>query len=564
MSKNNIKKEAEEDDDVYKAINLTYIDTLFQQQAYNDQYTSKYALTIEPGLNSFIWPITNHDFLKYIYNKGVLVIHNHSQRLNELKKDLYNFDIKKLLYNSSNCIVWMKDIKSKQMQYINTPSGSIAYNCYKSGHNIYFNPSLDIQQKYIKYLCSSLGANFSANIHGGDLEIFAVYQKHITPWHFDAQENFTIQLTGYKKWTLIKAPLLDPITNYHPLSSNYQAKKNNFLINNLCHHHHHKQSSSLFYQHFINEDDQYVYLKNDIKLSKITFILRPGSTLYIPAGYYHYVECDQQSLSMNFSIDCTRYIDLFLNRFKVMLWQDSLWRKRICLSTELGLNHEQAQPFNHAKAIERIANQQFQQLLNTLPLKLSKLTSSDFLPSLQFTSNKQDVSNYLVIALTSATTTNDQDMHGINDAMIQANHVNLQLDDQSHVYIKKNPFTSFIEVKNSPSFINKQFDDNPEKENPDQDEMMIYMIHHGFGKDNNPLQYDHEITLKVMDKRIGYVLNDVIKNIEYHRMNKIDLIQLFEMHIAKLNLMDIKLLKKQFQILVNVLIFNGVWTYIKE
>ena len=42
---------------------------------------------------------------------------------------------------------------------------------------------------------------------GGDVEVFAVRGAHVTPWHFDSQHNFTVQLRGTKRWSVRAAPI---------------------------------------------------------------------------------------------------------------------------------------------------------------------------------------------------------------------------------------------------------------------------------------------------------------------------------------------------------------------
>ena len=83
------------------------------------------------------------------------------------------------------------------MQYLDVGSPDIALACYRAGYSLYFNPHPEIQKRYIKAICADLGMDFTSTIDGGiggDIEIFAVNGRHCSPWHFDAQQNFTVQL----------------------------------------------------------------------------------------------------------------------------------------------------------------------------------------------------------------------------------------------------------------------------------------------------------------------------------------------------------------------------------
>lgn len=80
-----------------------------------------------------------------------------------------------LLEEATKIVVWMKTTDGK-MQYIEAPA-SIAHSCYLAGHSLYFNPSLTIQERYIKALCEDLHMDFGLEKEagfGGDLEVFAV------------------------------------------------------------------------------------------------------------------------------------------------------------------------------------------------------------------------------------------------------------------------------------------------------------------------------------------------------------------------------------------------------
>jgi hypothetical protein len=112
------------------------------------------------------------------------------------------------------------------MQYLESaPPHALA--AFRAGHALYFNPPPATQARLLLPLCAQLGMGaFGATADGGlggDVELFAVRGRHATPWHWDAQENFTVQCRGTKRWRLARGPLPDPLTNFHPASSNRAA-----------------------------------------------------------------------------------------------------------------------------------------------------------------------------------------------------------------------------------------------------------------------------------------------------------------------------------------------------
>ncbi|CAK4334949.1 unnamed protein product [Aphanomyces euteiches] len=267
-------------------------------------------LIIEPNLQSLVWPLHLSTFQREV-NKKAIVVHGSTHRLESLREELYDFDVNELIQNASRTIAWLKQAAPPhKMQYLDVSSPEIAAACYASGHSLYFNPSPEIQERYISALCSDLGLNFTSTLdgsYGGDIEIFAVQSKHHTPWHFDAQHTFTIQLKGTKQWSFAKAPLTDPMTNLHISSSNTTSVLEDTLTHAMC------------------GAAQLTPPTTDFD----TVTLRPGSVLYIPPGYWHNVTSfEEGSLSMNFSIDGSRWMDLLWNRLMPVLAGKPEWRER--------------------------------------------------------------------------------------------------------------------------------------------------------------------------------------------------------------------------------------------
>ncbi|GAB5361849.1 hypothetical protein AAMO2058_000748100 [Amorphochlora amoebiformis] len=322
----------------------------------------------EPGLDSYSWPLGSERFRREVFDKKAFVVHGCGTRLNVLKQDFNHFDVKSMLDEASKVVVWMKDRRGK-MQYIQaTPE--VGWSCFNSGHSLYFNPSIKVQEKWMRAICMELGLNFGmlldtgGSTFGGDLEVFAVQGPHVTPWHFDAQHNFTIQLSGFKSWKVARSGIANPMTNLHPSSTNMGALMENIKLHRTY------TSSSL-------DPPVYTNLENSAKNAKDfsqfhSFVLRPGSVAYVPAGWWHTVQSfdpnvspsvdSSISVSINMSVDAGRWADLLMSRLKGLVARDARWRQRIQVSslpsaqTHLGL------------------------LLSSLKSSLEALTPSHFLP----------------------------------------------------------------------------------------------------------------------------------------------------------------------------------------
>ncbi|XXQ31445.1 JmjC domain-containing protein [Plasmodiophora brassicae] len=274
-------------------------------------------LTIEPSLQSIVWPLHVNAFMRDVYNRRALVVHAGVHRTRFLRDSLSDFNVDSLLDSASRIVVWMRSAVDGRMQYLDVGSPDVARACYRAGHSLYFNPEYDFQKRFIRGICQDLGMDFTRAIQdggiGGDVEVFAVAGRHHTPWHWDAQHNFTVQLSGTKHWAIARGPQTDPMTNFHPRSSNSASLADDTIMLRRC---------GLV-------PDQ-LEPPGDSSEAVSRFTLRPGSVLYMPAGFWHRVDVidDEPSLSINFSIDGARWADVLANRLLPLLWADPEWRRR--------------------------------------------------------------------------------------------------------------------------------------------------------------------------------------------------------------------------------------------
>lgn len=129
------------------------------------------------------------------------------------------------------------------------------------------------------------------------------------------QDNITIQLRGCKRWRLKPSGLPDPLTNLHPASASTAAVQRDRALHAAC-----SPPSTLSPppQPAAADDDDHD-----------TVLLRPGSVLYVPCGWWHSVESlgdhPEGSLSINLSLDPRRWAGLLHASLGPALWgADSL------------------------------------------------------------------------------------------------------------------------------------------------------------------------------------------------------------------------------------------------
>ena len=299
-------------------------------------------LLLEPGLPSMVWPVTPAAFKTDFWaTSRLLVVHATGSRLTELASAFDGFDVLQMLRSAVRVVVWMKGRLGK-MHFLDA-SPEVAAAAYDAGHSLYFNPPLDVQRRFIAAIAEELGIGMrggrwapqsadggGADVVGGDIEVFAVRGRHSTPWHYDAQANFTVQVRGTKRWSVVlpctgaavcsdnafqpsgvtQQRVDEPYSNLHPSSSNSSALLVDAALHSLC------------------SRGPAPAMAGQV----VSFALRPGSTLFLPAGVWHRVDAeddDSGSLSINLSLSGTRWSDVILSRITPALWADRLLRSRV-------------------------------------------------------------------------------------------------------------------------------------------------------------------------------------------------------------------------------------------
>jgi ribosomal protein L16 Arg81 hydroxylase len=116
--------------------------------------------------------------------------------------------------------------------------------------------------------------------------------------HFDKNENFTIQLTGAKRWDIGKEPSLESAPQGHiwgrPLSGDLSALRSDVIQRP---------------RHWVE--------------------LNRGSLLYIPRGVVHGTEADEASWSLNISYTGFMWLDLVCDGLRRSLLKSPEWRQSV-------------------------------------------------------------------------------------------------------------------------------------------------------------------------------------------------------------------------------------------
>ncbi|GMI14155.1 hypothetical protein TrLO_g5415 [Triparma laevis f. longispina] len=263
------------------------------------------SLPLESLIPSNLLPV---DFMSTDFNKSCHHISGPSLHLLEtLREMLSDYDLPTLFENTpSPSIQVFLPTKSTTSDTIRVDPET-ASKLYKT-HSTYCRGPSPLESLFQSTFLKDLSL-FNQNPSWGysELETFYGIKNHVTNWHYDFQHNFTIQVSGSKKWEL-------------------GMGEENVLLGCT--------------PHFLEESVVEGQVLNG-RLSSPDFeftppteptdtcTLLPGDFLYFPPGMFHRVTTLQTGLSLNISIIGKSYSDIYCDALKGLLNKEKKWREAV-------------------------------------------------------------------------------------------------------------------------------------------------------------------------------------------------------------------------------------------
>jgi 50S ribosomal protein L16 3-hydroxylase len=118
--------------------------------------------------------------------------------------------------------------------------------------------------------------------------------------HFDQNINFVLQLHGTKKWRIRKNEHVDNPTQRYTTGQPVDPELASYL----------------------NSD-----LPNHMPNGAEEIILKPGSMLFVPRGYWHSTEAEGEAMALNFTFSQPTWVDLFTSALRSRLTLSPNWRE---------------------------------------------------------------------------------------------------------------------------------------------------------------------------------------------------------------------------------------------
>lgn len=291
---------------------------------------------IGTGLSSLTWPIRSADFRNTYWQRRCLVNRGGSSRLRRLLRVLGPLDLGSLISLAAPIpiLAWLEDANGRYISTSVLPSS--AHALYQAGATLYFhlrpNPYL---QAWKSSLASQLG------VTGVQLSLFVGKKGTGTRLHFDANDNFTVQLLGEKTWSLHRNDSVrEPTQNWVPST---------------------EVPGELRY--YCPED-----LEREVPRTARRVTLAPGSVLYVPRGHWHGTVSRSDAISLNICLPPVSWARLVADKLYAYLLTEERWRRSSGDLDAGGIRRKRA-------------DRELAGLLRELPTLAAGLETTDMMPS---------------------------------------------------------------------------------------------------------------------------------------------------------------------------------------
>ena len=225
--------------------------------------------------------------------------------------------------SSDNVFVWILDKQQRKIQSVEIDSVDTAIALHKAGHATYCRAPPNVEQPMVANMLRGTGmgcgnydpsGNSSICMGRGEVEVFMGTLQHTTDWHFDFQENFTLQLSGVKKWTLQQGTVKYPLRGCTP---HYKAPD--------------VVESQLKAAHLGDLNFQFGVPQVGVNAvgKVVEVVVNSGDMLFFPAGMWHKVETVEPGVSINVSLMATNYAALVSQALHHYLLTKDEWRESV-------------------------------------------------------------------------------------------------------------------------------------------------------------------------------------------------------------------------------------------
>ena len=229
--------------------------------------------------------------------------------------------------------------KQPLIQSIEIPDAETAMALHQSsgGHALYCRAPPQVEQLLVSQLLRDTGlgcgqydpsGESTTKLARGEVEMFLTSKAGgITDWHFDFQENFTLQLSGVKRWTLQRGSVAHPLRACTP---HYKAPE---VVESQLKAAHVSGVTDFCFDQPKTQEPSTNEEKAGGGYNAIgpveTITLHPGDAFYFPAGMWHTIEVLEPGVSINVSLMATNFANITCQALQHYLLQRDEWRQEV-------------------------------------------------------------------------------------------------------------------------------------------------------------------------------------------------------------------------------------------
>lgn len=254
---------------------------------------------MEPGLASLIHPHSLDDFMADTWPQEPFVVHDLKDTVQELTNLPFLQSLDALLSAWPHPIqVHLPDV-SDEASAIDANAVD-AKKLFTNKMALLFNKAHRLSPVLTKWLAAlQVDLGLPAMTYARCM-LYATPDGKGTAPHFDQNVNFILQLHGTKKWWLAPNEHVENPTQRHTMNLEVDPELATY--------------SDVPMPTEMPEESQEV-------------VLRPGSLLFVPRGFWHRTEAEGEALALNFTFSQPTWIDLFTAALRSRLTLSPHWRE---------------------------------------------------------------------------------------------------------------------------------------------------------------------------------------------------------------------------------------------
>ena len=250
------------------------------------------------GLSALTFPMLGEEFLEEAWPDQPFVAHDLGESVQALRNLPFLTSLDAMLANWPNLVqVHLPDV-ADESSAIDTNTKD-ATKLYANRMALLFNnvqTQSPVLQEWLDALADDLGL---PNSTYGRCMVYATPHGKGTAAHFDQNVNFVLQLHGTKTWWLAPNDSVDRPTQRHTIGQPLDPELTSYAHSEM---------------------------PTEMPAEPLEIVLKPGSMLFVPRGFWHKTEADGEALALNFTFSQPTWIDLLTLALRSRLSLSPEWR----------------------------------------------------------------------------------------------------------------------------------------------------------------------------------------------------------------------------------------------